>query len=368
MNTDMPLDMTTALLGLLTPIIIYVVITALHYFLPGRWIVGYVDHAVTGEKLRYRLNGRLVLIACMGLWVTLGYLNWVPYDWLYHIRWYSLAGAFTMGIAFSLWMVLPYPSTGKSFLVDFFLGRPENPQFQNGHIDAKMWLYLIGAVMLELNVLSFSAHHYALYGAEASPGIFLSAALLTYFIFDYLTFETVHLYTYDIFAERVGFKLGWGCLTFYPYFYAIGLWATADLPNPGTSQGLLALYTLIFLTGWSLARGANMQKFYFKTEPTRAFLGIRPEAVSDGQHTLLANGFWGLSRHINYLGEILMATGIALSVGHPDTLWPWLYPLYYVALLFPRERDDDTRCAQKYGTLWQTYTAKVKYRIIPGIY
>ena len=63
-----------------------------------------------------------------------------------------------------------------------------------------------------------------------------------------------------------------------------------------------------------------------------------------------------------------MATGIALSFGHPGEIWPWLYPLYYVALLFPRERDDDRRCAEKYGALWDQYTAKVRYRIIPYIY
>ena len=40
--------------------------------------------------------------------------------------------------------------------------------------------------------------------------------MLTYFVIDYLSFEKVHLYNYDIFAERVGIKLGWGCLTFYP--------------------------------------------------------------------------------------------------------------------------------------------------------
>lgn len=82
----------------------------------------------------------------------------------------------------------------------------------------------------------------------------------------------------------------------------------------------------------------------------------------------MCSGFWGLSRHINYLGEILMATGLALSLGFPASVAPWLYPLYYVALLFPRERDDERRCAAKYGELWDTYKKKVPYRIIPGIY
>lgn len=360
--------MNTAIIGFFTPWVIYAIITLLHYLLPGRWVTGYVRHTDTGEKLRYHLNGRRVLILMILLWWVLGYLDWVPYDWLYTIRWESLAGAVSFGLLFTFWIVLPQPSTGKNFLADLFLGRLENPQYQEGRIDAKMWLYLVGAVMLQLNVLAFTAHHHLVFGDSASPGIFLCAALLTYFIFDYLTFEEVHLYTYDFFAERVGFKLGWGCLAFYPYFYAIGLWATAALPNPGFAGWQLALYGVLFLGGWMLARGANMQKFYFKTRPDKKFLGLSPETISDGERSLLVSGFWGASRHINYLGEILMAGGIALSVGYPAMIWPWLYPLYYVALLLPRQLDDDKRCAAKYGPLWQQYQARVKYRIIPYIY
>ena len=63
-----------------------------------------------------------------------------------------------------------------------------------------------------------------------------------------------------------------------------------------------------------------------------------------------------------------MATGLALSLGRPGELLPWLYPLYYVALLFPRQADDDRRCAEKYGPLWKTYTDRVPRRIIPGLY
>ena len=83
---------------------------------------------------------------------------------------------------------------------------------------------------------------------------------------------------------------------------------------------------------------------------------------------LRLEGFTDFIISINYLGEILMASGIALAVGYPGAIWPWLYPLYYVVLLFPRERDDDRRCAAKYGALWQEYTSRVKHRIIPYIY
>ena len=360
--------MNEAVLGFLTPWIIYSAITLLHLFLPARNVTGYVTDEKTGEKLRYRLNGIYVLVSSMAIWFALGYFDIVAYDWLYQIRWYSLAGAFTIGVIYTLVTVLPHPSTGKSLVADIFLGRLKNPQYLNGRIDAKMWLYLVGAVMLELHVLSFTGYHHMSYGAMASPGIFLCAAMITYFIFDYLTFEEVHLYTYDFFAERVGFKLGWGCLVFYPYFYAIALWSSVDAPPIQTPTWQLVLFTLVFLGGWTLARGANMQKFYFKTEPKKSFLGIQPETISNGEKTLLVNGFWGLSRHINYLGEILMGSGIALAVGTEAGFWPWLYPLYYVALLFPRQMDDDKRCAAKYGELWNEYTKRVKYRIIPFLY
>jgi len=83
---------------------------------------------------------------------------------------------------------------------------------------------------------------------------------------------------------------------------------------------------------------------------------------------VLISGFWGVSRHINYLGELLMAIGLSLSLGYPSALLPWLYPLYYVALLVPRQLDDDRRCALKYGALWQEYQRAVPYRIVPFVY
>jgi len=231
-----------------------------------------------------------------------------------------------------------------------------------------MWLYLTGATILELNALSFTAHHCMRYGDQASAGIILSTALLTFFIIDYFVFEEVHLYTYDLFAERVGFKLGWGCMVFYPYFYSIFLWSTVDLPVAHTPSWLLSLYVLIFFTGWILSRGANLQKYFFKKDPGRSFLSIIPETISDGNNSLLVNGFWGISRHINYCGEILMASGIILCTGHPSLIGPWLYPLYYIILLLTRQRDDDKRCTLKYGELWKEYKKKVPYRIIPFIY
>jgi delta14-sterol reductase len=71
---------------------------------------------------------------------------------------------------------------------------------------------------------------------------------------------------------------------------------------------------------------------------------------------------------VNYLGEILMAMGLTLVLGYPGRWIIWLYPLYYVVLLVPRERADERRCAAKYGDLWPEYVRLVPRRIVPWLY
>ncbi|HEY3355171.1 MAG TPA: ergosterol biosynthesis protein [Polyangia bacterium] len=348
-------------------VIVYAVIIGLHLGVPGRWRSGYVRDAA-GEPLRYRLNGLRVLVVVVGLYGGGGALGLWPWDLFYTARWGMAAGACALGLAFSL-AIVAGAAPRRGWLADFYLGRRADPRWGGGHVDAKMALYLVGAVMLELNVLSFAAHHVLTHRADPSPGVLLHAALFSFFVVEYLNFEHVHLYTYDLVAERVGFKLGWGCLCFYPFFYPVGLWFAAARPNPHTPAPLLAGYAILFFAGWALARGANMQKYLFKTRPGARFLGLlAPGTVAGGGQQVLCSGFWGLSRHINYLGEVLMATALTLSLGQPAAIWPWLYPLYYIGLLLPRQYFDDQRCAEKYGALWAEYRRRVPYRIIPWVY
>ncbi len=350
--------------------IIYALVLVLYLAVPARETEGYVRDSLSGKPLRYHLNGLRVLFVVLALYFVGGAAGLFSWDVFYLNRWGMVTGACFIGLVFTLALVLPIPrKPGSNLFTDLYLGRLPNPQWAGGRFDAKMFLYLVGAVMLELNVLSFCAHHILTHKSDVSPGAILCAAFLTFFVAEYLHFEKVHLYTYDFIAERVGFKLGWGCLAFYPFFYCVGLWSTAELPNPHTPAALLVFYGALFFLGWFLSRGANLQKYFFKTQPEAPFLGFFVQrSISDGKKQLLCNGFWGLSRHINYLGEILMALGLTLALGHPTELWPWLYPLYYVVLLVPRQLADDKLCAEKYGSLWREYCQKVPYRIVPWVY
>jgi delta14-sterol reductase len=355
-------------LAYFAPLLVYGLVLVLHVVVPARQVDGYVGDPATGRPYRYRLNGLRVLGIVVALYALACVAGWMPWEILYVYRWQLAAGACALGLIFTLAIVLPAPAN-RGLLADLYLGRLANPQWGEGRIDAKMFLYLVGAVMLELNLLSFTAYHLTSFPQDASPGVVLYALLFSFFVVEYLNFEEVHLYTYDFMAERVGFKLGWGCLVFYPFFYPVGLWAVAQLPNPHTPTPLLAGCALLFFAGWVLARGANLQKFWFKRDPTaKAFGCLDPRAISGNGLHVLSGGFWGLSRHINYLGEILMATALTLCLGYPAELAVWLYPLYYVVLLLPRQHYDDQRCAARYGPLWEEYRRRVPSRIIPGIY
>lgn len=359
--------MNDLIAGLCIPVVVYALITLLHLVVPARHVAGYVK-GLDGAPLRYRLNGLRVLVVAVALWAAVSHFGVLPWDFIYTHRVASFASACAIGLVFSVAVVAGAPQTGRSLPADFFFGRTENPQWFGNRIDAKMWLYLVGAVMLALNLLAAAAHHVMAFGDDSNAGVFVYVALFFWFICEYLFFEEVHLYTYDFFAERLGFKLGWGCLTFYPYFYGVGLLSMAgDAPaHPPTWSIVVA--AVVFFCGWFLARGANMQKFTFKTRPTAKFLGlIEPKTVEGDGRALLISGFWGLSRHINYLGEFLMASGLALALGTAAPL-AWLYPLYYLLLLVPRQFDDDRRCAAKYGPLWSEYKRLVPRRIVPLLF
>jgi protein-S-isoprenylcysteine O-methyltransferase Ste14 len=182
-------------------------------------------------------------------------------------------------------------------------------------------------------------------------------------------FENVHLFTYDIFRERLGFKIMWGCFCWYPFFYTIGnaplVEAQADEDiSCATSVACAALFGV----GWALTRGANLQKHALKTG-RKSFLGVPLQTVPGSGGRLLCSGWWAISRHVNYAGEIVQAIALALPGWFATgSLLPWLYPLYYLALFIPRQLDDDIACKLKYGAVWDAYCLRVPYRIIPLIW
>lgn len=276
-----------------------------------------------------------------------------------------------------------------SFISKFFLGSEFNPRFNN--FDVKMFLYLTGAVLLQCNILSCLIYQqqnwnyissennnnigYGYGNYNISNSMIVYSGLFSWFLSEYLLQEEPHLYTYDLFAEKLGFKLIWGCFVFYPYFYCIGIYSLTDIkPVEDITFNKSILIVILYFIGWGITRGANLQKFYYRQNPNNNFFFfgfIEQKTIHDTR--ILCSGFWGLARHFNYMGEIIQGFALALPAYYAcntriKQYLPFLYPLYYCILFITRQIDDDAVCAAKYGLKWDEYMKMVPYRIIPFVY
>ena len=153
--------------------------------------------------------------------------------------------------------------------------------------------------MLSLNALSGAAWHNDRFGEDANPGVFIYAAIFTFYVFDYFVFERVQLYTYDLIHENLGFKLFWGGLIVYGWMFIIPLLGMAAHPDPGFTSGGRYFWLIgtpaLFVIGWCISRGANMQKYTFKRWPDRKFLGlIEPQVIEAGDRKILCSGLGAL--------------------------------------------------------------------------
>jgi len=376
--------------------------------MPGVLVKGYACDHRTGLPLVYKLNGLRVLIAVVGIAATLVARKEIDGSILYLNFYESAVVANTFGILASTYFLLVgrsrylvdqdprdrcttadrpevYVATKKevesrrnrtfALMYDFFNGMEFNPRVMG--VDIKMFLYVFGAVLLELNLLSAAHVQVRTTLGHLSSNMMVYQSCFAWFLVEYLYFEHVHLYTYDLFAEKIGQKLVWGCIFFYPYFYGIGVRYLVDNDGQDEMSTLQVLLNLaLFLCGWIMTRGANLQKYYLKRNPEDkfvtlfGFLTLPQRTVPGTKRRVLCSGFWGVARHLNYFGEIVQATALAL----PSYLWsgslvPFVYPIYYILLFVGRVHDDDKICEKKYGKkAWGTYRSKVPYRIVPRVW
>ena len=233
------LSATEAIAGFFTPLAIFLLFFLAQLILPARRVTGYVINPATGQPRNYRLNGLIVYVLALAVWAFALEPLGMSRDWFYRSTIYAIAGGTVFCFLFSLWAFFSQPPGEiKNPFVAFWEGRSLEFSFFKERFDFKMYLYVVGGTMLVLNALSGAAWHYDQFGSDFNPGVFLYAAFLTFYVLDYFIFERVQLYTYDLIHEKLGFKLIWGGLVVYGWFYIVPLWGMAAHPNPGFSPGL----------------------------------------------------------------------------------------------------------------------------------
>lgn len=347
-------------------------LVALQYILPGKTVLGTV--LKNGTRLKYKLNGfesfMLVLSYCgaMTCMEGLGWWLW-PFLWQHflHLITATLLFAFTLSVycyTSSFFTGEPLATASGNPLYDWFLGRPLNPRVYA--LDLKSFCELRpGMIMWPVLNFAFLARQHAAHG-YVSDSMLLVNAFQFWYVFDALWNEPAVLTTMDITTDGFGFMLAFGDLCWVPLTYSLQARYLASYPvNLGLAglAGVLAVQA----AGYTIFRGANGTKNVFRTNPDDPRVkGIQYIETKSGSR-LMVSGWWGVARHINYLGDWVMAWAWCLPTGFATPV-TYFYVVYFAILLVHRDRRDESKCKAKYGQDWERYTRVVKWRIVPGVY
>ncbi|XP_052172043.1 delta(14)-sterol reductase [Diospyros lotus] len=336
--------------------------------IPGKLIPGVT--LPDGTRLLYRCNGLLSLIFLLVL-LGLGAWNKLVSPTAVADRGLELLST-TFIFSFLVTLVLYVagcrshdqssslkPHVTGILIHDWWFGIQLNPQFMG--IDLKFFFVragMMGWLLINLSVLAKSAQD-----SNLSQSMILYQLFCALYILDYFFYEEYMTSTWDIIAEKLGFMLVFGDLVWIPFTFSIQGWWLLSNKVELTTAAIIA-NCIVFLIGYWVFRGANMQKHVFKKNPKAPIWG-RPPKVIGGK--LLASGYWGIARHCNYLGDLLLASSFSLPCGISSPV-PYFYPIYLLILLIWRERRDEARCAEKYKEVWAEYRKVVPWRILPYVY
>lgn len=109
---------------------------------------------------------------------------------------------------------------------------------------------------------------------------------------------------------------------------------------------------VLFVTGSYLNTGSEIRRLHWKKDP-------------QNMGKIYDKGLFRYSRHINYFGDMVWATGMALISG---SIWIFSIPLYmtfgFILLHIPRL---DKYLCERYGAQYEAYAQHTK-KLIPFIY
>ncbi|KZT36640.1 ERG4/ERG24 ergosterol biosynthesis protein [Sistotremastrum suecicum HHB10207 ss-3] len=337
--------------------------------LPGAWVEGSLMR--NGQKKLYKINAFSTLLLVLGitggtLWSKGPAIFTVIYD-----RWIGLVTAsvimsfaqafYVYAMSFQPGKLLALGGNSGNFIYDFYIGRELNPSV--GSFDIKCFNELRpGLILWAIINFAMACEQYTRLGAVTDSMVLINAFQFFY-VADALYNEPSVLTTMDITTDGFGFMLAIGDLAWVPFIYSLQARYLAFHPvelGPVFTSLVLALN----VTGYYIFRVANAEKDDFRNgrNPKNLTFMITARGTK-----LLTSGWWGRSRHPNYLGDLLMSVAWSLTTGFSTPI-TYFYPVYFLVLLIHRQLRDDENCYKKYGADWEKYKALVPWRIIPYVY
>ncbi|XP_071019172.1 delta(14)-sterol reductase LBR isoform X4 [Oncorhynchus clarkii lewisi] len=355
-------------------VVLWLLFQALLYMLP----VGKVVEGMplkNGGRLKYRMNTLYAFVLTVA---ALGAAVHHKIDLSYiHSHFLQLAvSSLLCSVLLSVYLyvrsrwatqdLLAPGGNSGSVIYDFFMGSELNPRIKG--FDLKYFCELrpglIGWLVINaaMALAEMQLHHLD----YPSPAMILVNCFHLLYVLDAFWHEEGVLSYMDITHDGFGFMLAFGDLMWVPFTFSLQAYYLVHHPNHLSLPWIIGIVTLNVI-GFSIFRKANSQKNAFRrnpSDPTLSHLKTIPTATGK---SLLVSGLWGLVRHPNYLGDLIMALAWSLPCGFTHIL-PYFYVIYLSILLVHREARDEAQCRRKYGSAWDDYCREVRYRIIPRVY
>lgn len=355
----------------------------LYTLLPGK--IGFGQTTPAGHTLPYVVNGLLAWFLTHAAFIVAS---------LYY-------GLFPASIIHDNWGGILVATNVYGYFLSFFSyvkahwfpSHPEDRKFSNSHIYNLFWGIEFnprlgkyfdfklfhngrpGIIAWTLINFSFACAQYSKFGYVTNSMLLLNWLHLVYVV-DFFYNEDWYLRTIDIAHDHFGFYLAWGDCVWLPFMYT--LQSHYLVRNPvELSWAYFGVVVAVGQMGYYVFRSTNNQKdLARKTDGKCLIWGVPAKFIrtefltSDGKKhrsLLLASGFWGVSRHFNYVGDLLISLAMCMTCGF-DHVLPYFYIIYMTILLVSRIHRDHGRCAGKYGKYWDEYCKLVPYKLIPYIY
>lgn len=359
--------------------LVYIAWVAALIFL-DRVVPGVEAYGVTlrdGTKLKYKFNGKAVMVILFSLLsarfvITYGRLPELVfvYENLLQLLNSSLLIAIVGSIVLYICPFLFYKeepilalggNTGNH-IFDWFIGRELNPRI--GDFDLKVFAEMRPGLLLWVIINLSMMHHQWLKYGKVTDSMWLVVLFQCYYVVEGTFYESGLINMIDVTTDGFGFMLIFGDLTLVPFTYTLQARYLADHPlelGLWKSLGCIA----VFLVGLLIFRLSNNEKNAFRNgDPkTKHLKYIQSKTGSK----LLISGWWGTARHINYLGDWVVAWAYCLPTGF-NTIITYYFVFFFGGLLINRNDRDEEKCAEKYGETWIEYKKHVPYKFIPYIY
>ncbi|KAF5346648.1 hypothetical protein D9758_013196 [Tetrapyrgos nigripes] len=340
--------------------------------LPGEYVEGRPMR--NGQVKRYKANAFqtfLLSLALASAYIiqfgpdsfTFVYHKWVGFITASIIMAFIQAG-FVYVMSFRPGKLLALGGNTGNHVYDFFIGRELNPSI--GSFDIKSFNELrpslITWAFIDISMACEQAVRRGGWG-NVTDSMWIVLIGQIWYIGDALWNEPALFTTMDIISDGFGYMLSVGVLSWIPFTFSV---QARYLVFRQRELGHLVsgMILLMHFVGYWIFRESNNEKNEFRNGKNPKNLKF---LTTNSGSKLLISGWWGLSRHPNYLGDLLMALSWSLPTGF-ETPITYFYITYFTILLVHRERRDDDHCAKKYRDDWKKYKALVPYKIVPYVY